>query len=56
MSSRADGGAMSGYQIDCGAGWFGKIYDEHRRNKVIWAPPQRLKSNANLGFILTAAA
>jgi putative heme-binding domain-containing protein len=37
-SVRADGGAMSGYQIDCGAGWFGKIYDEHRRNKVIWAP------------------
>ena len=35
-SVRADGGAMSGYQIDCGAGWFGKIYDEHRRNKVIW--------------------
>jgi hypothetical protein len=29
---------MSGYQVDCGAGWFGKIYDEHRRNKVIWAP------------------
>ena len=37
-SVRAEGGAMSGYQIDCGAGWFGKIYDEHRRNKVIWAP------------------
>jgi putative membrane-bound dehydrogenase-like protein len=37
-SVRADGGAMSGYQVDCGAGWFGKIYDEHRRNKVIWAP------------------
>jgi putative heme-binding domain-containing protein len=37
-SVRADGGAMSGYQVDCGAGWFGKIYDEHRRNRVIWAP------------------
>ncbi len=37
-SVRADGGAMSGYQVDCGAGWFGKIYDEHRRNKVIWSP------------------
>jgi len=37
-SVRAEGGAMSGYQVDCGAGWFGKIYDEHRRNKVIWAP------------------
>jgi hypothetical protein len=33
-----DGTAMAGYQIDCGAGWFGKIYDEHRRNKVIWSP------------------
>lgn len=33
-----DGTAMSGYQVDCGAGWFGKLYDEHRRNKVIWAP------------------
>lgn len=38
-SVRVPGGAhMSGYQIDCGAGWFGKIYDEFRRNKVIWAP------------------
>jgi putative membrane-bound dehydrogenase-like protein len=37
-SVRADGGAMSGYQVDCGEGWFGKIYDEHRRNKVIWSP------------------
>ena len=27
-----------GYQVDCGEGWFGKIYDEFRRNKVIWAP------------------
>ena len=38
IRSVRDGGAMSGYQIDCGAGWFGKIYDEHRRNKVIWSP------------------
>ena len=38
IRSLRDGGAMSGYQIDCGAGWFGKIYDEHRRNKVIWSP------------------
>ncbi len=30
---------MCGYQVDCGAGWFGKIYDEFRRNKVVWAPP-----------------
>ncbi|MCX6853382.1 MAG: DUF1080 domain-containing protein [Verrucomicrobia bacterium] len=38
IRSVRDGGAMSGYQVDCGAGWFGKIYDEHRRNKVIWSP------------------
>ncbi len=38
-SKRVPGGAhMIGYQVDCGAGWFGKIYDEFRRNKVIWAP------------------
>ncbi len=38
-SLRVPGGAhMCGYQVDCGAGWFGKIYDEFRRNKVIWAP------------------
>lgn len=38
IRSIRDGTAMSGYQVDCGAGWFGKIYDEHRRNKVIWSP------------------
>ena len=38
-SLRVPGGAhMTGYQVDCGEGWFGKIYDEFRRNKVIWAP------------------
>ncbi len=26
---------MSGYQVDYGKGWYGKIYDESRRNKVI---------------------
>ncbi len=35
-SVRVPGGNhMSGYQVDCGAGWFGKIYDEHRRKAVI---------------------
>jgi putative membrane-bound dehydrogenase-like protein len=38
IRSVREGSAMSGYQVDCGAGWFGKIYDEHRRNKIIWAP------------------
>ncbi len=26
---------MSGYQVDVGDGWWGKLYDESRRNKVI---------------------
>lgn len=26
---------MSGYQIDAGDGWWGKLYDESRRNRVI---------------------
>ncbi|HSH96395.1 MAG TPA: family 16 glycoside hydrolase [Roseimicrobium sp.] len=26
---------MSGYQVDYGPGWYGKIYDESRRNKVV---------------------
>lgn len=38
-SLRVPGGNhMSGYQVDCGKGWFGKIYDEFRRNKVIAEP------------------
>ncbi len=38
-SLRVPGGAhMSGYQVDCGKGWFGKIYDEFRRNRVIAEP------------------
>jgi putative membrane-bound dehydrogenase-like protein len=44
-SLRVPGGAhMTGYQVDCGAGWFGKIYDEFRRNKVIWAPTPEQQS------------
>lgn len=26
---------MSGYQVDAGDGWWGKVYDESRRNKVV---------------------
>ncbi len=26
---------MSGYQVDYGDGWYGKLYDESRRNKVV---------------------
>jgi hypothetical protein len=29
---------MAGYQCDAGDGWWGKIYDESRRNKVIANP------------------
>ncbi|MGI9243827.1 MAG: PVC-type heme-binding CxxCH protein [Verrucomicrobiales bacterium] len=29
---------VAGYQVDCGAGWFGKIYDEFRRRAVIAEP------------------
>lgn len=37
-SARLPGGASAGYQIDCGAGWFGKIYDEHRRGLIYGQP------------------
>lgn len=38
---------MCGYQIDAGAGWWGKLYDESRRNKVIAEPvdPAALKAH-----------
>ena len=29
---------MQGYQVDAGPGWWGKLYDESRRNKVIAEP------------------
>ena len=29
---------MRGYQVDAGVGWWGKIYDESRRNRVIAEP------------------
>jgi len=33
-----DNHEMSGYQVDAGTGWWGKLYDESRRNKVIGEP------------------
>ena len=39
---------MSGYQCDAGAGWWGKIYDESRRNKVIANPADEKALNAAL--------
>ena len=29
---------MSGYQVDAGPGWWGKLYDESRRNRVVGEP------------------
>lgn len=37
-SARLPDGAVAGYQIDCGKGWFGKIYDEHRRRLIYPTP------------------
>ena len=31
---------VSGYQADMGAGWWGALYDESRRNKVLIGPDQ----------------
>jgi hypothetical protein len=33
-----DSHEMRGYQVDAGPGWWGKLYDESRRNKVIGEP------------------
>lgn len=45
-SLRVPGGNhMSGYQVDCGKDWFGKIYDEFRRNKVIAEPLDAIALN-----------
>ena len=38
---------MSGYQVDAGEGWWGKLYDESRRNKVI-------AESANLAAVTAA--
>jgi hypothetical protein len=38
-SERVPGGAhMAGYQVDCGAGYFGEIWDESRRSAKIALP------------------
>lgn len=37
---------MSGYQVDAGDGWWGKLYDESRRNKVIGEPRDAAAVNA----------
>lgn len=37
-SARMENGSVAGYQIDCGKGWFGKIFDEHRRRLIYPTP------------------
>lgn len=39
---------MSGYQVDAGAGWWGKLYDESRRNKVIGEAKDLAAVNASI--------
>lgn len=42
-SKRAKGStAVIGYQADLGNGYWGSLYDEHRRNKVLVAAPKSL--------------
>ncbi|MEM7395821.1 MAG: DUF1080 domain-containing protein, partial [Verrucomicrobiota bacterium] len=42
-SARLPNGSVAGYQIDCGQGWFGKIYDEHRRGLIYPKPIDEAK-------------
>ena len=36
---------VSGYQADMGIGWWGALYDESRRNKILKGPePEKMKS------------
>jgi hypothetical protein len=37
---------MAGYQVDAGDGWWGKLYDESRRRKVIAEPVDAAAVNA----------
>ena len=45
-SIREKGSAMKGYQVDAGTGYWGDLYDEHRRNKKIAGAidPEALKA------------
>ena len=52
-SARLPGGVVAGYQVDCGKGWFGKIYDEHRRRLIYPTPidePTLLKGVDTFGW------
>jgi hypothetical protein len=37
---------MIGYQADVGPGWWGALYDESRRNKVLMAPDEETRKKA----------
>ena len=39
---------MSGYQVDAGDKWWGKLYDESRRNKVIADSPDSAAVTASI--------
>ena len=44
-SVRVPGHEMAGYQADVGPGWWGALYDESRRNKILVQPkPEALKA------------
>lgn len=47
----ADSTEMVGYQVDAGDGWWGKLYDESRRKKVIGEPahPEAVKAAVRPG-------
>ncbi len=46
VRSKRDGTEMAGYQVDAGIGYWGDLYDEHRRNRKIAgaADPEALKA------------
>lgn len=46
-SKRLDGSTeVVGYQADIGAGYWGALYDESRRNKVLIGPPKEARDKA----------
>ena len=47
-SARLPDGRVAGYQIDCGKGWFGKIFDEHRRRLIYPNPIDEPKLLENI--------
>lgn len=48
-SVRVDGGEMSGYQADIGQGYWGCLYDESRRKKIIAPAAEKAKAAVKPG-------